>query len=249
MSLVRLGLFLAIFLLHPTWLQPFHPKRLASNARSACRAEAGLRQGRTRYVAGRRLKGPQSFRPRGKPYDAQSGAKSRRNIGQLLVLVGALGIISRERPAMDFVVLDASTSIVGSPSSFDSSPSSPEWAFSTPVIQPGSILMSRPGDSFVKHQQYFHKSVVLMIKDNEGGDMGLIINRPTGFNTRQLGLQGPSWNIWFGGDCEGLRDAPAHGIRTFCLYLAFAPKKIGRFGLCSFGFLEYIPTIHYRALV
>ncbi|CAK9088612.1 unnamed protein product [Durusdinium trenchii] len=179
-----------------------------------------LRPGRTRYVPGRRLKG---WRPRGKPYDPAAGAKSRRNIGQLLVLLGALGIISRERPSIDALPdmeVDSSLLLQSSSKSLSQDiPTSPEWAFSTPVIQPGSILMSRPGDSFAGHQQYFHKSVVLMVKDDPGGDMGIIINRPTGFNTHQLGLKGPSWNIWFGGDCEGIRDAHVRGIRTFCLHV------------------------------
>ena len=48
---------------------------------------------------------------------------------------------------------------------------------------------------------------------------GIIINRPSGFNTRQLGIKGPSWNIWFGGDCEGIRDAHVRGIRSFCLHV------------------------------
>ena len=56
--------------------------------------------------------------------------------------------------------------------------------------------MSRPGDAFALRQQYFHKSVVLIIKHEASGDMGIIINRPSGFNTHQLGLKGPNWNIW-----------------------------------------------------
>ena len=50
---------------------------------------------------------------------------------------------------------------------------SSEWAYSTPVIETGSILMARPGDTFAQRQQYFHKSVVLIIKHDDAGDMGL----------------------------------------------------------------------------
>jgi putative AlgH/UPF0301 family transcriptional regulator len=41
------------------------------------------------------------------------------------------------------------------------------------VIETGSILMARPGDTFAQRQQYFHKSVVLIIKHDDAGDMGL----------------------------------------------------------------------------
>ncbi len=32
--------------------------------------------------------------------------------------------------------------------------------------------MARPGDTFAQRQQYFHKSVVLIIKHDDAGDMG-----------------------------------------------------------------------------
>lgn len=33
--------------------------------------------------------------------------------------------------------------------------------------------MARPGDTFAQRQQYFHKSVVLIIKHDDAGDMGV----------------------------------------------------------------------------
>lgn len=164
-----------------------------------------LSPGRTRYVPGRRLVS-KSKRRKSKPYDPAAGAKSRRNIGWLLVIMGSIGILSEaptDSPYSDPGIVSGSS----------------EWAYSTPVIETGSILMARPGDTFAQRQQYFHKSVVLIIKHDDAGDMGIIINRPSGFNTRQLGIKGPSWNIWFGGDCEGIRDAHVRGIRSFCLHV------------------------------
>eukprot|EP00438_Fugacium_kawagutii_P001890 Skav201622 [mRNA] locus=scaffold3582:5170:7285:+ [translate_table: standard] len=166
----------------------------------------------TRIVRGRRLVST-SKRRKGKPYDPGAGAKSRRNIGWLLVVMGSIGILS-ETPS-DGPYSEGFAGI----GSTSSSSSSTEWAHSTPVIEKGSILMARPGDTFAQRQQYFHKSVVLVIKHDDAGDMGIIINRPSGFNTAQLGLKGPSWNIWFGGDCEGIRDAHVRGIRSFCLHV------------------------------
>lgn len=156
-------------------------------------------------MPGRRLVS-KSKRRKSKPYDPAAGAKSRRNIGWLLVIMGSIGILSEaptDSPYSDPGIVSGSS----------------EWAYSTPVIETGSILMARPGDTFAQRQQYFHKSVVLIIKHDDAGDMGIIINRPSGFNTRQLGIKGPSWNIWFGGDCEGIRDAHVRGIRSFCLHV------------------------------
>ncbi|CAE7668702.1 unnamed protein product, partial [Symbiodinium pilosum] len=98
--------------------------------------------------------------------------------------------------------------------------SAPQFAYSSPVIQQGCVLMARPGDTFVDHQHYFHKSAILILKHDDEFDRGIIINRPSGFNTRQLGVPGPAWNIWFGGDCEGLRAPHYTGVRTFCLHVS-----------------------------
>ena len=48
-------------------------------------------KGRSRYVPGRRLKGK---RRGGKPYDPAQAAKTRRNIGGLLLLLGTAGMLS-----------------------------------------------------------------------------------------------------------------------------------------------------------
>ena len=52
-----------------------------------------------------------------------------------------------------------------------------KWAYSSPVIETGSILMARPGDTFAQRQQYFHKSVVLIIKHDDAGDMGVLSSK------------------------------------------------------------------------
>eukprot|EP00434_Breviolum_minutum_P036232 symbB.v1.2.032098.t1/scaffold3754.1/size70833/9 len=186
-----------------TWQRPAGP---AARCPRPASKQLDLRPGKTRYVPGRRL--VSSKKRKGKPYDPTAGAKSRRNIGWLLVIMGSIGILSEGPSTID-----------GPYSEPESASTSPEWAYSSPVIETGSILMARPGDTFAQRQQYFHKSVVLIIKHDDAGDMGIIINRPSGFNTRQLGIKGPSWNIWFGGDCEGIRDAHVRGIRSFCLHV------------------------------
>jgi len=98
------------------------------------------------------------------------------------------------------------------------------WAYATPLIEQGSTVLSKPGGQFAFRQQYFHKAVILTILHEEDFTLGVIINRPTALTTSQLGFPGPSWPIWFGGDCEGLvtPDSKAtqlswEDLGTFCI--------------------------------
>mmetsp|Transcript_24272 Transcript_24272/g.45896 ORF Transcript_24272/g.45896 Transcript_24272/m.45896 type:complete len:359 (-) Transcript_24272:358-1434(-) len=157
---------------------------------------------RTRHVPGRRLYGKRKNTRR--PYIPEPS--NRRNIAWVLILSGLAGYQAGG----------------GYLEERYQSNSAPEFAYSSPVIEQGCVLMARPGDEFADHQQYFHKSAVLILKHNDvdGYDQGIIINRPTGFNTRQLGMKGPAWNIWFGGDCEGLRAPHYTQVKTFCLHVS-----------------------------
>jgi len=96
------------------------------------------------------------------------------------------------------------------------------WAYSTPLVEQGSLLLSRPGGRFAVNQQYFHKAVIFIVNHHSGGDLGLILNRPTTFTSAQLGLPGQPWAVGFGGDCQGvaaLRGGNARGgIAAFCLH-------------------------------
>lgn len=116
------------------------------------------------------------------------------------------------------------------------------WAHATPLIERGSILLSMPGSYFAMDQQYFHKAVILIIKHGNGGgptgsgDVGVILNRPTAFRSGDLhlpwtdslpdrllklfGMDGhaDTWNIWFGGDCQGIYSPSSEG-EPFCTCL------------------------------
>ena len=173
-------------------------ERARTTARTATRSSELA--ARTRYVPGRRLGGKrQDTAP---PYVPEGN--NRRKIAWLLILSGLAGY----QAGNGFLEERYETN------------SAPEFAYSSPVIQQGCVLMARPGDTFIDHQQYFHKSAILILKHNADFDRGIIINRPSGFNTRQLGVPGPAWNIWFGGDCEGLRAPHYTGVRTFCLHVS-----------------------------
>jgi len=108
------------------------------------------------------------------------------------------------------------------------------WAYSTTLLESGSILLAQPGSRFGLRQQYFHKAVVLIIRHDKDGTIGLILNRPTArvaqdarFSSTDVAenlalrfsglLPGASdWNVWFGGDCHGLDCG--HGQVHFCLH-------------------------------
>eukprot|EP00418_Pyrodinium_bahamense_P032398 CAMPEP_0179141340 /NCGR_PEP_ID=MMETSP0796-20121207/67775_1 /TAXON_ID=73915 /ORGANISM="Pyrodinium bahamense, Strain pbaha01" /LENGTH=631 /DNA_ID=CAMNT_0020841039 /DNA_START=38 /DNA_END=1933 /DNA_ORIENTATION=+ len=89
------------------------------------------------------------------------------------------------------------------------------WVHTTPLIETGSVLLAKPGPSFVQWP-HFHKSVVFIVEHDEGkSDMGFILNRPTprvaSFGTVDL-------NIWYGGPCQGINDDPSE--QSFvCLHM------------------------------
>merc|ERR1712232_1349675 len=88
------------------------------------------------------------------------------------------------------------------------------WAYPTPLIEQGSVLLSEPGCRFGFRQQYFQKAVILLIDHRPDFDMGLVLNRPTAITTAQLGVPGPSWLLCFGGDCQGLKDVEERSLES-----------------------------------
>ncbi|CAK9020498.1 unnamed protein product, partial [Durusdinium trenchii] len=111
------------------------------------------------------------------------------------------------------------------------------WAYSTDLLEQGSVLLSVPGDYWALRRQYFAKVVMLIVDHHEKGTVGVVLNRPTQLTAADLDLseselftdslfqffgltQGlKDWKVWFGGDCEGLECAEkGERPRHFCLH-------------------------------
>lgn len=88
------------------------------------------------------------------------------------------------------------------------------WAYeSGDVIEVGSLIVSHPSQDFAYgglRQQYFYKSVVLVIEHSPTFTRGVLLNRPTDqtMKARKNGGGGgeeeEDWNVWFGGDVQGM---------------------------------------------
>lgn len=94
------------------------------------------------------------------------------------------------------------------------------WAYQTPLIEQGSVLLSHVDARFSDRQIYFHKAVILIVHHQPDCDMGIILNRPSAMTTANpLRVPGTQWNICFGGDCNGLRrDTALNELALFCLH-------------------------------
>jgi len=96
------------------------------------------------------------------------------------------------------------------------------WAYPTPLIEKGTVLLSQHSSRYALRQQYFHKAVILIVQHDAEGTVGLILNRPTARSLADVSIRGldtmedvtlrlsgmlpgsSDWNVWFGGDCHGL---------------------------------------------
>ena len=80
------------------------------------------------------------------------------------------------------------------------------WAYeSGDVIEKGSLIVSHPSQDFAcggLRQQYFYKSVVLVVEHSPSFTKGLILNRPTDQTLKDD--HGEAWPLWYGGDVQGI---------------------------------------------
>ncbi|EOD05915.1 hypothetical protein EMIHUDRAFT_453551 [Emiliania huxleyi CCMP1516] len=67
--------------------------------------------------------------------------------------------------------------------------------YETPLIERGSVILggTQQEFGFALRQQYFHKSVMLLLQHDDAFTRGIILNRPSAME-----LDG--WRVWFGGD-------------------------------------------------
>jgi putative transcriptional regulator len=74
------------------------------------------------------------------------------------------------------------------------------WVIETPLIEQGSVILASTEQQygFGLSQQYFHKSVMLVLSHSDDFTRGIILNRPTPF------LDDDGWPLWFGGDVMSL---------------------------------------------
>lgn len=81
-----------------------------------------------------------------------------------------------------------------------------KWAYeSGDVIETGSLIVSHPSQDFAYgglRQQYFYKSVVLVVEHTPSFTKGLILNRPTDQTMKDD--HGEAWAVWYGGDVQGI---------------------------------------------
>eukprot|EP00913_Durusdinium_trenchii_P026229 g24608.t1 len=69
------------------------------------------------------------------------------------------------------------------------------WAYSTDLLEQGSVLLSVPGDYWALRRQYFAKVVMLIVDHHEKGTVGVVLNRPTQLTAADLAL----WTVIDGG--------------------------------------------------
>eukprot|EP00536_Pseudo-nitzschia_multiseries_P017146 jgi/Psemu1/223926/e_gw1.1400.7.1 len=88
------------------------------------------------------------------------------------------------------------------------SPTSTSWAYdSGDVIEQGAVILGgiEQEFGFGLRQQYFHKTVILVLDHSPTFTKGIILNRPTDLTLEDDINPGLEWRVWFGGDVEGLQ--------------------------------------------
>mmetsp|Transcript_20799 Transcript_20799/g.39129 ORF Transcript_20799/g.39129 Transcript_20799/m.39129 type:complete len:280 (-) Transcript_20799:426-1265(-) len=87
------------------------------------------------------------------------------------------------------------------------------WAHKLTNVEVGSVLLDADTGSFSDNQRYFKNSVILIIRHDEQGSVGLILNRPSGYNMGEM-IQGTNLrslpgfeesSLYMGGDVGGRR--------------------------------------------
>ena len=78
------------------------------------------------------------------------------------------------------------------------------WTYETPLAETGVVILGgTEGFGFGLSQQYFHKSVILVLQHDEKFTRGVILNRPTGVKLATDDSD-EEFDVWFGGDVCGL---------------------------------------------
>jgi hypothetical protein len=82
-----------------------------------------------------------------------------------------------------------------------------QWAYdSGDVIEQGAVILGgiEQEFGFGLRQQYFHKTVILVLDHSPTFTKGIILNRPTDLTLEDDINKGLKWRVCFGGDVEGL---------------------------------------------
>lgn len=93
-----------------------------------------------------------------------------------------------------------------------------QWAYdSGKIIEKGAVILGgvEQDFGFGLRQQYFHKSVILVLDHDDKFTKGIILNRPSDRLLDDTINSGVRWRVWFGGDVQGL-DTPMPDI--ICLH-------------------------------
>ena len=93
-----------------------------------------------------------------------------------------------------------------------------QWAYdSGDVIEQGAVILGgiEQEFGFGLRQQYFHKTVMLVMDHSPTFTKGIILNRPTDLTLEDDVNPGIKWRVWFGGDVEGLN---ARNPDILCLH-------------------------------
>ena len=93
-----------------------------------------------------------------------------------------------------------------------------QWAYdSGDVIEQGAVILGgiEQEFGFGLRQQYFHKTVMLVLDHSPMFTKGIILNRPTDLMLEDDINQGVKWRVWFGGDVEGMN---AQNPDILCLH-------------------------------
>jgi putative transcriptional regulator len=96
----------------------------------------------------------------------------------------------------------------------------------TSLVETGSVILGgTKGFGFDLHQQYFHKSVILILDHDKRFTKGIILNRPSSTTMTFPDAPNDTWKIWWGGDVAGL-GAPEDSREINCLH-CLVPKTGG----------------------
>jgi len=102
------------------------------------------------------------------------------------------------------------------------------FMYESPLIEQGSVILggTKQDFGFALRQQYFHKSVMLLLQHDESFTKGIILNRPSA-----LELDG--WRVWFGGDVAegGMFRGQSKGEREIVCLHSLQSEEAARLSL------------------